>query len=57
VPEEQISASESVLTVVGGQPVFAATPYAGLVPTPLPPIKPEWSPVAFYGGYAPKVAP
>ncbi|HYS08855.1 MAG TPA: amidohydrolase [Myxococcales bacterium] len=57
VPEEQIKRIESVLTVVGGQPVFAATPYAGLVPTPLPPIKPEWSPVAFYGGYAPKVAP
>ena len=54
VPEEQIKQIESVLTVVGGEPVYAAGPYARLVATPLPPIKPDWSPVAFYGGYARK---
>jgi predicted amidohydrolase YtcJ len=54
VPEEEIKQIESLLTVVGGDPVFAAGPYARLVTTSLPPIKPEWSPIAFYGGYARK---
>ena len=54
VPEEEIKQLESVLTVVGGDPVFAAGQYARLVTTSLPAIKPEWSPVAFYGGYARK---
>ena len=54
VPEEQIKSIESVLTVVGGEPVYATGPYARLVTTTLPPIKPDWSPVAFYGGYARK---
>ena len=54
IPEEQIRHVESVLTVVGGEPVFAAGPYARLVTAALPPIKPDWSPVAFYGGYARK---
>ncbi len=54
VPEEEIKRIESVLTVVGGEPVFAAGPYASLVTTSVPPIKPDWSPVAFYGGYARK---
>src|SRR5437879_1997685 len=44
VPEEQIKQIESLLTVVGGDPVFAAGPYARLVTTSLPPIRPEWSP-------------
>ena len=54
VPEEEIKQLESVLTVVGGDPVFAAGQYSRLVTTSLPAIKPEWSPVAFYGGYARK---
>ncbi len=51
VPEEEIRRIESVLTVVGGQIVYAAGPYAGLAPA-LPPPSPDWSPVARFGGYA-----
>jgi hypothetical protein len=39
-----------VLTIVGGKPVYAAEEFAGLAP-PIPPVLPEWSPVAAYGGY------
>lgn len=51
VPEEEIKHLESVLTVVGGKPVYAAEEFSKLAP-PLPPVLPEWSPVATYGGYA-----
>jgi predicted amidohydrolase YtcJ len=51
VPEEEIKHLESVLTVVGGKPVYAAEEFSNLAP-PLPPVLPEWSPVAIYGGYA-----
>ena len=51
VPEEEIKHLESVLTVVGGKPVYAAEEFSKLAP-PLPPVLPEWSPVAIYGGYA-----
>jgi hypothetical protein len=44
-PDEEIKQLESVLTIVGGKPVYAAEEYADLAP-PLPPILPEWSPVA-----------
>src|SRR5207245_8873471 len=54
VPEEEIKQLESVLTVVGGDPVYAAGPFARLVTTTLPAIRPEWSPVAVYGGDARK---
>jgi predicted amidohydrolase YtcJ len=50
VPEGRIGGIESVLTVVGGAPVFGAGPFAGLVP-PAPPVSPAWSPVAAFGGY------
>lgn len=50
VPEEEIKNLESVLTVVGGKPVYAAGEFEDLTP-PLPPVLPEWSPVAAYGGY------
>ena len=50
VPEEQIKSLESVLTVVGGQVVHAAGPFAALAPPPLP-VWPDWSPVGVYGGY------
>jgi hypothetical protein len=51
VPEEEIKRLESVLTIVGGRPVYAAEEFQGLAP-PIPPVLPEWSPVAAYGGYA-----
>jgi hypothetical protein len=54
VPEERIRGIEAVLTVVDGKPVYGAGEYAALSPA-LPPILPEWSPVARFGGYAPQV--
>jgi predicted amidohydrolase YtcJ len=50
IAEEQIKGLESVLTIVGGKPVHASEEFAILAP-PLPPVLPEWSPVAAYGGY------
>ncbi|MFD6415174.1 amidohydrolase [Streptomyces sp. NPDC060194] len=50
VPEEAIPGIESVLTVVGGRVVHAGAEYEGLAET-APPISPEWSPVARFGGY------
>ncbi len=49
VPEAEISAIQSVLTVVGGKVVFASEEFASLAP-PLPPVSPSWSPVARFGG-------
>jgi predicted amidohydrolase YtcJ len=51
VPEEQIRSIESVLTVTGGDVVYAADPFASLRRAPLPPVSPSWSPVAVFGGY------
>ena len=51
VVEEEIKQLESVLTIVGGKPVYAAEEFSELAP-PAPPILPEWSPVAAFGGYA-----
>ena len=57
VPEDEIKNLESVLTIVGGKPVYAAEEFADLAP-PLPPVLPDWSPVAAYGGYhKPATAP
>ena len=57
VAEDEIKNLESVLTIVGGKPVYAAEEFAELAP-PLPPVLPEWSPVAAYGGYhKPATAP
>src|SRR5712692_8008444 len=50
IPEEEIKGLESVLTLVGGKPVYAAAEFKDLSPPPLP-VSPEWSPVAAYGGY------
>lgn len=50
VAEEEIKGLESVLTIVGGKPVHATEEFANLAP-PLPPVLPEWSSVAAYGGY------
>ena len=51
VPEEQIRNIESSLTVMNGEVVFAAEPFAKFAPPPLPPVQPDWSPVARFGGY------
>jgi predicted amidohydrolase YtcJ len=48
--EDRIRDLESVLTIVGGKPVYAAAEFKDLSPPPLP-VSPEWSPVAAYGGY------
>jgi predicted amidohydrolase YtcJ len=50
VPDVEISHIESLCTVVGGRIVYAAGEFEGLAAT-LPAIKPEWSPVATFGGY------
>jgi predicted amidohydrolase YtcJ len=51
IPEEEIKQLESVLTIVGGEVVYAAKDFANVAPPPLP-VSPEWSPVKVYGGYA-----
>jgi hypothetical protein len=51
VPEEEIKHLESVLTIVGGKVVYGAEEFGDMAP-PLPPVLPDWSPVAAYGGYA-----
>ena len=50
VPEERIKHLESVLTIVDGQPVYAAAEFSNLSPPPLP-VSPDWSPVKYFGGY------
>ncbi|SIN75519.1 hypothetical protein SAMN05444166_0656 [Singulisphaera sp. GP187] len=50
VPDEEIRAIESVLTVVGGKVVHGSGPFASHAPPALP-VSPDWSPVAAYGGY------
>jgi predicted amidohydrolase YtcJ len=57
IAEDEIKNLESVLTIVRGKPVYAAEEFADLAP-PLPPVLPDWSPVAAYGGYhKPATAP
>jgi len=50
IPDEELKGRESVLTMVGGSVVYAATPFARLAPPALP-VSPDWSPVSRYGGY------
>lgn len=50
VPEDDIRAIESVLTVLGGKVVHGADDFSSLAP-PLPPAMPDWSPVRSFGGY------
>jgi predicted amidohydrolase YtcJ len=54
VPEEDMKNMESVLTIVGGKPVYGAGEFAKYSPE-LPPISPDWSPVAKFGGYYKKI--
>ena len=55
IPEDEIKAIESVLTVVGGKVVHGRGPFVSLGPPSLP-VSPEWSPVGFYGGAAQNVS-
>lgn len=48
VPEKDIMDLESVLTVTGGNVVYAAGPFAEFAPEALPPVSPDWSPVVTY---------
>ncbi|MGK5532130.1 amidohydrolase [Streptomyces sp. URMC 129] len=50
VPGPDIPHIESLLTVVGGHIVYAAGEFEGLDEA-VPPLRPEWSPVARFGGY------
>ncbi|WP_428825565.1 amidohydrolase [Azonexus sp. IMCC34842] len=56
VPESEIKALESVLTIVGGKPVYATQEFQRLDPPALP-VLPEWSPVARFGGYGAPLMP
>ena len=51
IPDEEIRRLESVLTIVGGNVVYATDAFTPLAPPPLP-VRPDWSPVKHYGGYA-----
>ena len=51
VPEEEIKHLESVLTIVGGEVVYASDEFSKLAPPALP-VSPSWSPVKKFGGYA-----
>ena len=50
VSEAEIKNLESVLTVVGGKVVYSDREFESLNPE-LPAVSPDWSPVAYYGGY------
>jgi hypothetical protein len=56
VPEEDIKAIESVLTVVGGQVVYGAAEFTSLGPPPVP-VLPEWSPVQKVPGHWRRAGP
>lgn len=56
VPGDEIRQITSVLTIVGGRPVYGAGSFAPLAPPP-PPAMPEWSPVRTFGGYQKQSAP
>ncbi|MFJ9455199.1 amidohydrolase [Kitasatospora sp. NPDC101447] len=50
VPEQDIPLIEAALTVVGGRIVHAVGEFEGLA-APAPPVEPDWSPLAHFGGY------
>jgi predicted amidohydrolase YtcJ len=51
VPEEQVKTTESVLTVVGGNPIYANGDYSNLVTGTLPDAIPAWSPLTLYPSF------
>ena len=51
VSEERIPEIRSLLTITAGRIVHGDGPFAGFAPE-LPPLKPEWSPVRQFGGFA-----
>src|SRR5467141_63519 len=53
VPGDAIQDITSVLTLLGGNPVYGDAEFKDLAP-PLPPPMPDWSPVRSYGGYQPR---
>jgi hypothetical protein len=56
VPEEEIKAIESVLTVVGGEVVYGAAEFTSLGPPPIP-VLPAWSPARSVPGHWRRAAP
>ncbi|HEY6767335.1 MAG TPA: amidohydrolase family protein, partial [Candidatus Sulfotelmatobacter sp.] len=50
IPDEEIKSLESVLTILGGKPVYAVDEFKPLDPGDLP-VMPDWSPVQHYPGY------
>jgi predicted amidohydrolase YtcJ len=52
VPAEEILGIESVLTVTGGDIVYAADPFGALAPPALPAPTPGWSPAAAFKPYS-----
>lgn len=55
IPEEEIKGIEAVLTIMAGKIVHGGGTFAQHAP-PLPPVSPDWSPVASYGGYQQRAA-
>jgi predicted amidohydrolase YtcJ len=49
--EDDIAATTSLLTVVGGKVVYGAGDFASLDTSTPPPAMPDWSPVRTFGGY------
>ncbi|HRI65860.1 MAG TPA: amidohydrolase [Polyangium sp.] len=49
IPDEELKALESVLTILGGKPVYAAEDFKPLDPGDLP-VMPDWSPVNHHAG-------
>ncbi len=51
VPEDSIKDITSQLTILGGKVVYAAGDFSELDQGNALPVSPDWSPVAYYGGY------
>jgi predicted amidohydrolase YtcJ len=50
IPDDEIKALTSVLTIVGGKVVYGVEEFTDLAPPALP-VNPQWSPIAAYGGW------
>ena len=51
IPDNEVPALESLLTLVGGEVVHASGPFAAMAP-PSPPVSPGWAPIGTWPGYA-----